>query len=165
MNLTDIKTLYDYDQWATNRTLDMVQPLSEDQFLKNLGSSHGGIHGTLAHIYAADWIWFERWKGLSPTQLIKADDLRSVSALRDRWEDHFNELTKFIQSLDEQKLQAPLAYKDTKGNPHNQPLVHQMQHKVNHSTYHRGQIVTLLRQIGAKPQSTDLINYYRLRQR
>ena len=34
-------------------------------------------------------------------------------------------------------------------------------HFINHSSYHRGQIVTFLRQLGATPPSTDLILYYR----
>lgn len=164
MTLKDIETLYDYDEWATKRVLDMLSPLSEEQFKKDLSSSHGGIHGTAAHIYAADWIWFERWKGNAPTSLFKAEDAPSVQALKERWDVHFKEIRQFISTLNDQKLQSPLAYKDIKGNPYNQPLYHQMQHKVNHSTYHRGQIITMLRQIGAKPQSTDLINYYRLKQ-
>lgn len=162
MTLKEIETLYDYDEWATHRIIDMVSPLPEEQFLKNLGSSHGGVHGTIAHIYSADWIWFERWKGNAPASLVKADDLPNVQLLKERWDVHFKEIRQFILSLDDQKLQSPLAYKDTKGNPHSQPLYQQMQHKVNHSTYHRGQIITMLRQLGAKAQSTDLINYYRL---
>jgi uncharacterized damage-inducible protein DinB len=38
-----------------------------------------------------------------------------------------------------------------------------MQHVVNHGTYHRGQITTLLRQLGAQPILMDLMHYYRER--
>ena len=162
MTQKEIETLYDYDEWATTRTLDMVGSLSEELFNKDLSSSHGGIHGTIVHLYAADWIWFERWKGNSPTGLIKPEDVPNRQVLKERWEAYFKEIKKFILTLNDEKLQLPFAYKDIKGNPFTQPLYHQMQHKVNHSSYHRGQIVTMLRQLGAKPQSTDLINYYRL---
>ncbi|MBI4427757.1 MAG: DinB family protein [Ignavibacteriales bacterium] len=165
MTRKEIETLYDYDEWATIRVLDVLEPLSEEQFTKDLGSSHGGIHGTVVHMFGADWIWFERWKGNSPTTLVTPEHLPTRQALRERWQDHFKDLKRFISTLDDGKLLKPHSYKDMKGNPYTQPLYHQMQHKVNHSSYHRGQIVALVRQVGAKAQSTDLINYYRILQK
>jgi uncharacterized damage-inducible protein DinB len=47
--------------------------------------------------------------------------------------------------------------------PFAQPLWQCLQHVANHSTYHRGQITTMLRQLGAKPAGTDLIGFYRER--
>jgi uncharacterized damage-inducible protein DinB len=39
-----------------------------------------------------------------------------------------------------------------------------LQHVVNHGSYHRGQVTTLLRQLGAPaPKSVDLIAFYRER--
>jgi len=165
MNLQDIENLYQYDKWATNRIIDMVTPLTEEQYAKNLNSSHGGVRGTVVHSYAADWIWFERWKGNSPTSLIQESDFPTLASLKEKWEGHFTEIEAFVKSLSDKKLIEQWSYKDIKGNPHAEPLVHQMQHKVNHSSYHRGQIVTMIRQLGLKAQSTDLINYYRLQQK
>lgn len=157
--------MYDYDEWATDRILDILDPLTEEQFKKDLGSSHGGVHGTMVHLFGADWIWFERWKGNSPATLIRPEDVPSRQALKDRWQVHFGEIKQFITTLNDNRLQSPHSYKDIKGNPHTELLFYQMQHKVNHSSYHRGQIVTMVRQLGAKAQSTDLINYYRLQQK
>jgi uncharacterized damage-inducible protein DinB len=165
MNLHDIENLYQYDVWATKRIIDMVTPLAQEQYDKNLNSSHGGVRGTLTHIYAADWIWFERWKGNSPTSLIQESDFPTLASLKEKWEGHFTEIEAFVKSLSDKKLREQWSYKDIKGNPHAEPLVHQMQHKVNHSSYHRGQIVTMVRQLGLKAQSTDLINYYRLQEK
>ena len=165
MNLHDIENLYQYDVWATKRIIDMVTPLAQEQYDKNLNSSHGGVRGTLTHIYAADWIWFERWKGNSPTSLIQESDFPTLASLKEKWEGHFTEIEAFVKSLSDKKLLEQWSYKDIKGNPHAEPLVHQMQHKVNHSSYHRGQIVTMVRQLGLKAQSTDLINYYRLQEK
>jgi uncharacterized damage-inducible protein DinB len=60
----------------------------------------------------------------------------------------------------EASLAAPLSYRNLKGEPATFPLGQLMLHAVNHSTYHRGQITTLLRQLGAQPVSTDLVLYY-----
>ncbi len=114
MNLQDIESLYQYDKWATNRTIDMVTPLTQEQFAKNLNSSHGGVRGTLTHIYAADWIWFERWKGNSPTSLIQESDFPTLVSLKEKWEGHFGEIDSFIKKLNDKKLLERWSYKDIK---------------------------------------------------
>ena len=161
MTLKVVQELFDFDEWATNRTLDSVTLLTEEQFRRDLKSSHGGIHGTLAHICGADWIWLERWKGDSPTALLTIEQVSSRDALKERWESYRRELRTLLHSLNEIRLQEQCVYSDTKGSQHSQPLYQQMLHKINHASYHRGQIVTMLRQLGAKPQNTDLIGFYR----
>lgn len=165
MTLKEIQTLCDYDRWATNRTLESVSALSDAQFGKDLGSSHGGVQGTLVHTFSADTIWFDRWKGNAPTAAIKVEEVPTFQILKQRWETHQKEFRVYVDTLTEQKLHSPFDYRDFKGNPHAELLHQQIQHKVNHSSYHRGQVVTMLRQLGAKPLSTDLINYFRLQQK
>jgi len=161
MTMKDIQELFSYDEWATNRTLDSVSALSEEQFRRDLKSSHGGIQGTLVHICAADCIWLERWKGNSPTALLSVEQLHSLDTVKERWRTYRQDVNVFLRPLDDERLQQSFSYKDTRGNQNSQPLYQQLLHKVNHASYHRGQIVTMLRQIGAKPQNTDLIGFYR----
>ena len=161
MTVQECKALFEYDRWATNRLLETVATLPEDQYMKDLGSSFGGVRGTLVHIYGADWVWLQRWRGNSPSALIKEEEIPTLQMLKQRWEDLRTELDGFLGSVTEEKLQASLGYRDTKGVPYSLPLYQQLQHRINHSTYHRGQIVTFLRQLGAKPQGTDLILFYR----
>ncbi|HEY5615455.1 MAG TPA: DinB family protein [Bacteroidota bacterium] len=161
MTLNDIKILFDFDKWATNRILEIVATLPEDLYSKSLNSSHGGIRGTLVHTFSADWVWLERWKGNNPTVFIKEEDIPTFPLLNERWAKLRNDMDGFVASLNEEKIQAGLSYKDMKGNPYTQLLWQQMQHLINHSTYHRGQVVTMLRQVGVKPVATDLIAYYR----
>ncbi len=163
MTLQELSTLFSYDKWATDRLLEAVAQVPEEQYVKDLGSSHGGIRGTLVHIYAADRIWLERWKGNSPTKLVGEMETPTLRLLREQWTALRTELDSFLNSLSDEKIQAPLRYKTTEGTAQIQPLYQQMQHRVNHSTYHRGQVVTFLRQLGYKPPSTDLIVFYRQR--
>ena len=161
MTLKDLQILFDFDRWATERILEVVATVADDQYAKNLNSSHGGMRGTLVHTYSADWVWLERWKGNSPTALIKEDDIPTFSLLKQKWDAVRAERDRFVQSLNEEKIRMPLSYKNLKGDPFTEPLWQQMQHVVNHSSYHRGQVVTMLRQVGVKPVATDLIAYYR----
>jgi len=163
--MKSIQELFGFDEWATNRTLDSVAALSEEQFKRDLKSSHGGIHGTLVHMCGADWVWLERWKGNSPNALLSNDQLPTLEALKERWKLYRTEVSILLSALDDARLQAPLAYKDLKGNQYSQPLHQLMIHKVVHASYHRGQVVTMLRQLGTKPVNTDLVGYYRSIQR
>ncbi len=162
MLVTDIRQLYDYNYWATGRLLGVVSSLSHDQFAKDLGSSHGGIQGTLVHSMGAEELWLKRWKGESPAALRSVADIPTVDALRDAWKIVERDMKEFCSSLRTQEdAERIVQYRDLKGNPYSQPLDHLMQHLVNHSTYHRGQVVTMLRQSGVKPVNTDLVGFFR----
>ena len=162
MHLQDIHNLYEYNYWANHQLLEVVETVPPEQFIKDLGSSHGGIHGTLVHIMGAEEIWMKRWKGENPTSFYSAVDFPTFEALDNHWEMVEMEMMGFCHMLkNEADIQKTITYKDLKGNAYSQPLWQLMQHLANHSTYHRGQIVTMLRQIGVKPVGTDLVTYFR----
>ena len=164
MNLADIQTLYDFNYWANHRILEIVEPLTEEQVRKDLGSSHGGIQGTLFHIMGAEAIWLRRWKGESPAGFWKPEDVPTFTALKQRWDMVEMEVLGFCHMLKtDVDIERIFEYKDLKGNSYSSLLSQSMQHVVNHSTYHRGQVVTMIRQSGMKAVSTDLIAYYRLK--
>src|SRR5262245_19742422 len=83
--------LFDYTVWANHRVMRAAATLSVDDFKRDLGSSFGGVRGTLCHILGAEWIWLERWKGVSPSTAIDVGEFADIVALRDSWtviEDH-----------------------------------------------------------------------------
>lgn len=160
MNRQDIELLYRYDRWANDLVFGCASKLTAEQFTRDLQSSHRSVRDTLAHILAAEWIWLERWLGNSPKALFdpaQFSDLASVSAkLREVEQNQI----KFIETLTDQSLGALVAYTNTKGERWEYPLGHQMQHVVNHSSYHRGQVTTMLRQLGAEAVSVDLLYFF-----
>lgn len=161
MDTAYIRSLYDFNRWANARLLAVATRLPSEVFTKNLGSSHASIRDTLAHNLGAEWIWLERWKGNSPRALLDPKDFPTVEALRTRWGQVEKDQADFLRSLTDERLQAALRYTTTEGTPFVQPLWQLMAHVVNHSTYHRGQVITLLRQVGAEPVSTDLVLFFR----
>jgi uncharacterized damage-inducible protein DinB len=155
-----IRELYLYNHWANQRVLASVTPLSGEQFTRDMGNSFGSVRDTVAHILGAEWIWLERWLGRSPRALLPASDFPTVATIGERWATVEQDRNRFIQTLTPAKLQEPLAYINTRGQNFTYPLWQQMAHVANHSTYHRGQVTTLLRQLGAEPQNTDFLTYY-----
>ncbi len=163
MTVAETMVLFEYDQWATDRTMESVSTLPGATYFSDLKSSHGGIHGTLVHLYGASAVWLARWKGTSPPRLAGVSEVPDMASLRDAWKRYRADLGGWLADLTEEKLAAPLSYLDLKGNPQAQPLYQQVQHCLNHATYHRGQVVTMLRQAGGTPAGTDLIMFYRAR--
>lgn len=157
----EMRDLYAYDRWATDRILDAAGRLSAEERSRDLGSSFPSVLATLAHIAAADWVWLERWHGRSPTGLPGGWELSNLDEVRRRWEKVLDERTAFVNGLTEEDLRREVSYRTTSGTPHRNPLAALLRHVVNHATYHRGQVVTMLRQLGAEPPATDLIVYYR----
>jgi uncharacterized damage-inducible protein DinB len=160
MTLQDVFTLYEYNRWANGRTLDAAERLDPAAFVKDLKSSFPSVRDTLAHILGAEWIWLRRWKGETPAKLLSAADFPTVASLRDRFGAVDVERGAFLGSLTEERLQQPFDYKDLAGNPYRLPVIQTMQHVVNHGTYHRGQVTTMLRQLGATPIGTDMSRFY-----
>ena len=160
MNRQDIVTLYDYNAWANTRILRAVEPLASEAFLRDLKNSFPSVLDTLAHILGAEWIWLRRWHGESPSQILPPADFPTVAGLKDRYAAVEKERRVFLGGISEERLPQPFQYKDIAGKTHSLALVHSLQHVVNHGTYHRGQITTMLRQLGATPVSTDMSRFY-----
>jgi uncharacterized damage-inducible protein DinB len=160
MQLDAIRELYDYNQWANERVISSVTPLTDEMFTRNMGNSFGSVRDTLAHIIGAEWIWLERWLGRSPKALLNASDFPTVRALQQRWATVRQDQTQYIRTLVPDRLKDELSYTNTREEHYSYALWRQMVHVTNHSSYHRGQITTLLRQLGAEPVPTDLLVYY-----
>ncbi len=163
MSPEEIRLLYDYNAWANTRVLDSVAKLATDQFTKPLGSSFSSVRDTLLHIWGAEWLWLERFQGRSPSSLPEVGQFAEISTLKTRWQVDQARLNKFVAALTQEDLNRIHEYRTLNFGEYKNPLWLSMQHVVNHSTYHRGQITTLVRQLNATPLSTDLIHFYRER--
>jgi uncharacterized damage-inducible protein DinB len=164
MNLQDLRTMLDYHYWARDRLLDALEPLTPDQLNRDLGSSFKSIRETLVHTYAAEWAWHARWLGNSPTALLPADQFPDVAAVRRVWSQHERNMRAFLDGLGEDGVSRVFEYKLLSGQAGASPLWQMLQHVVNHASYHRGQVTTMLRQLGAKPaKPMDMIAYYRIK--
>jgi uncharacterized damage-inducible protein DinB len=165
MNLNELHTLLEYHYWACDRLLEAAERLSPEQFTRNLGNSFPSIRDTLVHLYSADWIWCSRWEGESPAAMVSAENFSDVAAIRAAWTDQERRMRAVVEKLGEAGIQEPLEYRGLNGQVQVQVFWQQCQHVVNHGSYHRGQVTTMLRQLGeAPPRSMDLIAFYRQRQ-
>ncbi len=164
MNPTAIRDLVDYHYWAKERVLEAAAALTTPQFVQPLGSSFASVRDTLGHTLGAEMIWLQRWRGESPTGLPPTDRHGDLAQLRAAWSDQEKAMRAFLLAQDQSGLDRVIAYRAFNGQSAQFPLWQMVQHVVNHASYHRGQAVTLIRQLGAPGgKGQDLIAFYRER--
>ncbi len=157
-----IRTLFEYNYWARDRTLASADPLTADQLTRGVASSFGSVLDTLIHMHFAEWIWYQRWQGDSPMAGPDRSGLTSVAALRDAWLPLEAQIRTFVESLGPAGLSRVIEYRTMNGQAGASPYWQMIVHLVNHGGYHRGQVATMLRLLGATPaQSTDMIVFFR----
>lgn len=161
MTPEQIRLLYDYDAWANRRILDACAALTPEQFTRDMGSSFSSVRDTLAHILGAQWVWLERFQGRSPEALPAPGQFADLAALRARWTEVQHDLLAYVGGLSASDLDRTFEYRTSKGDVFRNVLWQTLQHLANHGSYHRGQVTTMLRQLGAAAVSTDLIRFYR----
>ncbi len=160
MDLGTVAALYRYDSWANELLLDAASSLRPEEFTRDLKTSHGSIRDTLVHVLWAEWIWLRRWQGASPTVVFSPSDFPDVARLREQFQAVAGDRDAFLHGLPAEALLEVVEYRNLKGEIWRYPLWQQLLHVVNHSTYHRGQTVTMLRQLGATPPPTDFLLYF-----
>ena len=162
MNKEDILLLYEYDRWANSRVFQSFERLTVEQFTRDLGGSFRSLRDTMLHILAGEWTWLTFWKAPSQDEALLAD-LRTrrqtlfspeafpnVDAVMRKWMEVEREQFDFVNGVTDASLRKMLPARNTLLS-----LAQLMQHVANHSTYHRGQISLMMRQLGAEPAATD----------
>ena len=165
MNKKDFQILYDYNRWANARVLAAVSKLTAEQYTRDLSNSFSSVRDTLTHILGAEWIWLARWKGKSPKSLLDPVDFPTLEALKASWAKIEVEQMDFVNNVTGESLNKMISYVNTKGKTWTYALWQMLQHLVNHSTYHRGQITTMLRQLGVEPAATDFLLFFDLQEK
>jgi uncharacterized damage-inducible protein DinB len=162
MTKEDIQLLFEYDRWANNRVLQAASALGVQEFTRDLGGSFRSVRDTLVHIIGGEWIWLEYWKEPpdSPASLadlrtrrdvlFNPDVFPNVVSVNLKWVEVEKEQTDFANRVTNELLGKMFPFRATQVR-----LVHLMQHLANHSTYHRGQVALMMRQLNVEPLATD----------
>jgi len=163
MTLLDALTLVDYHYWARDRALDAIEVLTPEQYTRDLGNSFKSVRDTVVHTYSAEWNWYLRWVGTSPTSMLDPAQFPDLATVRSDWKSQEEKVRVFVASIGAaNELGRMFKYRLMNGDEAQSIFSHMLQHVVNHATYHRGQITTMLRQLGAPPpKPQDLIRFYR----
>jgi uncharacterized damage-inducible protein DinB len=149
-----------YTIWADRTVLESLAGLPPEDLVRETGSSFGSLLATMAHILGSEQVWLARFVGAPLECFPSEDDYADLPALAAGFLDYWPQLEVFLASLSEAQLDSSLAWTSRAGESHEAPFRHALLHFANHSTYHRGQVVAQMRQLGHPAPSTDLI-YWR----
>jgi uncharacterized damage-inducible protein DinB len=154
---SELFALFEYNQWANARVIKMLRALSEEDYVREMGGGWPSIRATFVHIAGATDAWAERFAGRDVPALVKESELPkledAVALLLEAEEKH----RAHLKTLTPEKLDAPFSWKNLAGDVRTVPFGIVVRHVVNHQTYHRGQISSMVRRFGVKPVSTDMV--------
>ena len=153
-----------YNVWANKILFERIGKLNEEQLHKEITSSFPSIYKTVVHMWQAEDVWWQRLKLVeNPIYLSENftgafyEAITGLSKQSQQWvvwlgsanENQITHVFAFIRNKEEYKMKV------------NDMLLHLF----NHATFHRGQLVTLLRQLGEteKIPSTDFSAFSRLK--
>ena len=158
----------EYTAWANRLVLDACAALTAEAFERDLGASHRSIGATLRHMYSVEGIWLVRLRFIVVSPVIEIGKQKQVGdaavpepgleELKVKWREVSNGLAKWVETLEEPEQK--LNFRMLKGSDLSLPGWKVVLHMANHSTLHRGQVISMLRQLGQKPPQTDLFSFY-----
>lgn len=151
-----------YNLWANKHLSEVMLKLSDEQLDKEITSSFSSIRKTIYHIWGAEDIWkkrlshepFEKWAG--------SDNNFSLEEVIHQWNETSQWFIEFVETSSEDFLKTKLTYKNLAGTEYTNQVSDVIQHVLNHGTFHRGQLITMLRQVGiTQLPATDYIAFFR----
>jgi len=149
VNLQDVRTWFAYNCWANQRLMKAAGELSEEELNRDLRGSFASIRGTLRHLLWGERGWLHYWRTGSFTPDLSPTDIPDLPSIAAAWASLEQEEVDFARELTEEKLRASCPVDD---DPY--ALSELIQHILNHSTHHRGQVVHMLRELGRTPPGT-----------
>ncbi|HVX26492.1 MAG TPA: DinB family protein [Parafilimonas sp.] len=155
------KEIAEYNLWANTIVCGWLEQISDEQWNKEIISSFNSIQETVLHIISAENAWLQRFKK-QPVEWLQSIYKGTKEEHIKLWKQTSEGFKAFVDAFDEKDLNTNLDFKRLNGDAYSMPYYQLFAHVVNHATYHRGQLVTMLRQAGfTNISATDLLGVYR----
>jgi uncharacterized damage-inducible protein DinB len=150
-----------YNLWANKVILETINGLSEDQINKEITGSFPSVYKTILHMMEVENVWWERLK-LAEQTTLSGWFTGNISELSKKLLQLSQQWLDWIKHSNEVNITHVFAYYNSQKEYFKQPVYEMLLHLFNHQSYHRGQIVTMLRQLGMnKIPPTDFIVWSR----
>ena len=151
---------YEHKLWAHDRFAEVIATITPELFIRDNWSSFPSIRDTMVHVFSADGRWLDRFNGRAPRAKLEPADYPYLEDLRGKWRELEEAQLKFVTALGDNAMSGAITLPAEDGEvartvPAWQPLYH----VAHHAGYHRGQLATMLRQLGHRPPVTDFIDF------
>jgi len=147
----------EYNRWMNERLYAICADISDVDRRRDRGAFFRSVHGTLNHLYHGDQAWIGRFTNRPFVATIGHEFFATFEELRMAHKKLDDEIVAWAQTLSEDWLQSPSTYTSSvDGKTRTLPTWVLVVHMFNHQTHHRGQLTTLLKQLGVDPGITDI---------
>lgn len=156
-NQSYCQTMADYNHWMNQKIYAICAEIPDRKRRENLGAFFKSIHGTLNHLLFGDRVWLGRFTGHPFAAAIGQELYSDFDELRQQRELTDLQILDWSRTLSSDWLSRPFTYTSAvDGKTRTLPAWILVTHLFNHQTHHRGQLTTLLSQLGYDPGPTDL---------
>jgi uncharacterized damage-inducible protein DinB len=157
-----LQQLATYNIWANKKLMEVILNLPEEKQMAEVPSSFSSLYKTVLHMWDAESAWWQRMKLherlVIPSENFKGsmkDVVNGLSQQSEQWLD-------WVSSASDIALDHVFQYQNSKKEQFKQPIYQMLLHVFNHGTYHRGQLINMLRQLGIeKLPQTDFVVWSR----
>lgn len=146
-----------YNHWANLRLIQITSKLDNKGINQQVTSSFSSVRQTWVHILWAEELWLERWQGRSFVPSLDPDDFPTSDQIKSKLDDLYSKQVHFFETIISGQEDQIVSYVNFKNEKWEFRLGDMVHHLLFHSAYHRGQLVTMLRQLGLQPPGTDYL--------
>jgi uncharacterized damage-inducible protein DinB len=151
-----------YNCWANEQMAAIFSGVPEEMTNREIVSSFPSVRLTMLHIWDAEFVWLKRLQGASLSPFPSKSFTGNMKAVCENVVNISQEFQAFVEGQPEEYFEIKISYKTLSLEAYQQRAYEMIQHSLNHSTYHRGQLVMMARQLGVeKIPSTDFIFFLR----
>lgn len=149
-----------YNYWANQQLVAVMLKLDEEKTAQDVGGSFPSLRKTVLHLWYGESIWYQRLQ-LTEQPVDPATAFAGTfEAACQAWLQQSLQLQEWVKQASEVKLNHTIAFSARKGEPVKIGVQEVVMHVCNHSTFHRGQLVNMLRILGVtKIPPTDYRRY------
>ncbi|MFN0214706.1 MAG: DinB family protein [Saprospiraceae bacterium] len=153
-----------YNLWANTQFVNWLKTKPLELMEREVPSSFPTIRNTLLHIWGAEEIWLERLQSIPASTFLFQRFEGTVEDIFEGILKNSNEFAAFVQGLSDDDFKEICTFKLFNGTEDSRPRSQMIHHCLNHSSYHRGQIITMAHGLGlTDPPGTDYIKFVRLK--
>jgi len=157
--LRSIREQLAYTIWADRTLLEALRHVDQPDLERQAGLAFGSLLGTMVHILEAEQIWLARFLGAAATPELTSEQFPDRLRLAMAFEELWSQLEFFVASLSEEQVASHLTWTSRQGQELTRLFRHAVFHFVCHAIHHRGQVSSLLRQLGYVPPDIDFLTF------
>jgi uncharacterized damage-inducible protein DinB len=148
-----------YSNWVDNAIIEWLEQINDEQWEREIKSSFISVSKTTTHIVSAKKIWVDFWENIPAPVFLSSEFTGTKTELIEIWKETMINYKNFIENYPEENYQQLISFR-VRDEEWNMEFAQTVLHQNNHASYHRGQLVTMLRQVGfTNFSNTDLATY------